>query len=262
MWEDKIGTKRLFADGLTKSAKQTKKPLTEQQRSFLKQAKLIEPSTVTPTKACAVNESDEDSDGHNFSFPEESWSKPGTPRSIGKKGIYQKPLKKPISFNPVVDESEPARNRHRARKATKKLVKEDVKVSTRMEEEQDDLMEDYDQQMAAGTSSEKAAIPRHCYDQCRRSSNGFKNFKKSRYPEITRCTIISLEDREHKLTEMWETLEDDERSLYETGRMNDCPCKRKVDGAYWVECDVCDQWYHTNCAGIGDDIADKMAFFI
>ena len=29
-----------------------------------------------------------------------------------------------------------------------------------------------------------------------------------------------------------------------------CLCKEWIDEAQWIQCDTCDQWWHTNCVGL------------
>ena len=55
-------------------------------------------------------------------------------------------------------------------------------------------------------------------------------------------------------------MDEEERSLYER-RMNENSAYGNNEGSTdWVECDICNRWYHTECIGIGYAISDEMPF--
>ena len=242
MWESKRGTKRIFADGLVRGKKRES---TKQQKAFLKSVKLLEEDErMSPSRP--------ESDEEDVPLPEESWSKPSTPRSMPQKsrvGRYQQPPFKPIHFSPK------------------------VKVETDgLERPKLDSHKTYDK---ASASEPKGASSKHkrvtntsnSLNQSqskkptrKRPSNAFKNFKKSVWPEITMSCTSSLAQCDEKLLEMWGQMDDNERLLYDTINNENCVCGKDKE-AFWVGCDLCDKWYHTDCAKIGEAIADDMAYF-
>eukprot|EP00794_Sanderia_malayensis_P013565 gene13565-14965_t len=94
----------------------------------------------------------------------------------------------------------------------------------------------------------------------RRSSNAFKNFKKSNWPDVIRKSNVSFADCTPKLLSLRESLPDAEKSLYENAKGNDCFCGVEKE-AFWVECDSCEKWYHVECVGLDEEFADDMAYY-
>ena len=71
------------------------------QEAFLRNVRMIRED-----KAADYSESEmQSSDDEEVHVPEKTWSKPSTPRSVptrSRLGKYQKPPKKPLSFDPIV----------------------------------------------------------------------------------------------------------------------------------------------------------------
>ena len=61
---------------------------------------------------------------------------------------------------------------------------------------------------------------------------------------------------------MWDNMDEAEQTAYDAKRGGNCICNRGEEfSAHWVQCDLCDVWYHVECAKIGRDITKIMAFY-
>ena len=94
-----------------------------------------------------------------------------------------------------------------------------------------------------------------------RTSSAFKNFKKANWAEITMKSTASFHECARQLQRMWQQVDESEKELYESEKNDDCPRGIAKTDAAWVECDLCDAWYHMDGENISLYIAEEMPFY-
>eukprot|EP00794_Sanderia_malayensis_P018543 gene18543-20404_t len=206
--------KRSFVDDVTQSAKKEKSKKTMVQKVFMRHVKCMQDGQDSDT---SVKEA--------WEIPVEEWCK-SSPSANSKRrnllGKYQKPPRTALHFDPVSVNSNVVVDAVLSDDSTSPLPK----MESRQTEHKNE-------------SGAHKKIPYK-----RRSSNAFKNFKKSNWPDVIRKSNVSFADCTAKLLSLWESLPNAEKSLYENAKGNDCFCGVEKE-ALWVECDLCDKWYKT-----------------
>eukprot|EP00794_Sanderia_malayensis_P014036 gene14036-15495_t len=229
-WESRRGAKRSFVDGVTASAGKMSYKKSNMQRAFMRHVKFVQDG----------QDSDASVEGA-WEIPVEEWCK-SSPSANSKRGNrlgkYQKPPRTALHFDPVSMNSNVV--------VDAALSDDSTSPSPKMQSRQSE------------PQNEPGAHKKISYQ--RRSSNAFKNFKKSNWPDVIRKSNVSFADCTAKLLSLWESLPDAEKSLYENTKGNDCFCGIEKE-AFWVECDLCDKWYHVDCVGLGEEFADDMAYY-